>query len=1053
MKISNLSPNVQYTIAKKTPSKNNNINIQNEQVSFGSKKDALRKASLASAALFAAVPAVNTANIAYADTQVPAIVEQMQASTPANMAEYIDAMREVNALGLIMPNDISYMTMPITEFYFVTGHDGEVTLHPNDSLERNEQGTIVVTVTQTQSDSEDEGATLGEIVNKVYSDALDGYEGEQRTAIFNKLIDEVIQANPGLAEFVEDELGADADSYERVANLNLHTGKTGKDESMDSRFLTMPTTVVYQVQNQDYDGSEFIHSSRRYTPNNQWASVIKDSDDLLDGEYASFSDMIYAEYGDDLSDEAYRDIVYSVVNLPQNRRGFEQVLDDMNFNVMLTIGNIDDLNRMLDENTEKTLPGIFLPEVTTLRTQDSRAVVNPDSGDRLAPVYQISPAYVVEGQDDREILIVSRTSDSMKPGDVYTLQDVLQFYSSPDGNGRFANVENGHLELNQDVGYVDEFARNILEQVVYANLDIFTAPYEDDNGYNFYGVFDVAPGYDTEGKSLEDIVMHSTINYDRMMNYSFVGNDGASKFEDGVELRLPQFNYRINESQKMKPCIQQPVTTPVPTQEPTPVPTQEPTPVPTEEPTPVPTEEPTPVPTQEPTPVPTEEPTPVPTEEPTPVPTEEPTPVPTQEPTPVPTEEPTPVPTCEPTPEPEEPSEEPEPSLDPTPVPTAEPTPVPTCEPTPEPEEPSEEPEPSLEPTPVPTAEPTPVPTEEPTPVPTEEPTPVPTDEPTLPPQPTATDIPPVIPTVEPTPTPGCDETPEPEQPSEEPEPSIGPEPFPTPSPTAVPSPIPTDKPTPEPEVSVEPQPTAEEVDVVVPGKPTPEPTETPTEKPTEKPTQAPTEKPTQAPTEKPECEEPSDTDKPKEEDEPTIDEPKPQEEKPTEKPADPTPKPAEPTKKPAEPDEKPAEQEPSCDSPSDGDTHQDEQAPSLDGGSQKVEEHHDEPKVEEHHDETKAEEHHDEPKTEESHEDKDTSCDSPSSKDTHKEEAAPSISSDAPKEEKQADAPKEEKQADAPKEEKKSEAPKEEKKSEAPKEEKQADAPKEEKQADAPKE
>ena len=31
-----------------------------------------------------------------------------------------------------------------------------------------------------------------------------------------------------------------------------------------------------------------------------------------------------------------------------------------------------------------------------------------------------------------------------------------------------------------------------------------------------------------------------------MWNYSFLDENGVSKFEDGVELNLPQFNYRIN---------------------------------------------------------------------------------------------------------------------------------------------------------------------------------------------------------------------------------------------------------------------------------------------------------------------------------------------------------------------------------------------------------------------------------------------------------------------------------------------------------------------------
>ena len=613
----------------------------------------------------------------------------------------------LTADGKIILVNTDYHSLPISEFY-LTNVKGQEKLHPNKDLTRNDEGTVIITISNTETPNDKEsGITLNEIVEEVYSEALSQYgDEEERANIKNKMIDEIIQANPSLSSYINEEIGF-AESYKKIGELNLYDGKSSNDEYLDTRLLTIPTTIVYQKQGIEAKDVDFTTSFTNYVPNSKIASVVKDSDDLLPNEYKSFSDMVYGVYGENISPEAYRDIVYAIVNSPANAYEFEYALDRMNFNEIIKTGNITDINRTLDENTNKLMFGLEMPNVTTLRVNSNDAYRN--TAKNSAIIYQISPAALTEGKNDRVITLSDLTGDIKLSGDVFALKDVLQFYSSPDGNGRFAYIENGKTILNNDVNYVDEFANQIMKQVVYANIDLFATPYAIGDTVYEYGVFDVNEGFDTEGKSLDEIIKNSTINETRMNNFSFIDENGEMRYENGTQLNLPQFNYRLNLCETnfvvtpstTEPTTEEPTTEEPTTEEPTcpeePT-TEEPT---TEEPT---TEEPT---TEEPT---TEEPT---TEEPT---TEEPT---TEEPT---TEEPT---TEEPTteePTTEEPTTEEPTTEEPT---TEEPT---TEEPTTEeptcPEEPTVEPSTEEVPTlPEPsTEEPT---TEEPT---TEEPT---TEEPT----------------------------------------------------------------------------------------------------------------------------------------------------------------------------------------------------------------------------------------------------------------------------------------------------------------------------------
>ncbi len=791
MKIGNISANTTFSSLKKISKKSKSNDNSETKTSKNAKKSAAATAGLIGTAVLIGVP---ISSCSYTPT-LPAVnniddselEKKSSIDTLDSIAQEIAALNANTSSDKISLSDISLISVPVSELY-LTSTSEVVEINPNENLPANENGTIIVTITEDESEEIDEGSTLGEIIEKVYSEALDKYEGEERTAIYNKLIDETIQANPSLSQYIADELGEDAASYEDIASLNLYKGSTSNDETLDTRLLTMPTALVYQVQGKDSYNYGYNYSTYTYSPEDETASVIKDSDNLIDGEYSSISDLIYAQYGEDISDEAYRDILYAIVNSPENASEFEYVIDEMNFNDIVTTANITDLNRTLDENTSDMLLGLSLPSVATLKTSSN--IAEDTSADKDAIIYQISPAAVVDGQDDKVITLTDKASD-MEAGDVYTLKDVLQYYSSPDGNGRFANVVDGELILNSDVNYVDEFAINILQQVAYANLDIFTAEYEDENGTYKYGIFDVNEGYDTEGKSLEEIIQNSTINIGRLMRYSFVDEDGISKFEDGVTLNLPQFNYRLNEAEVIEStdcnckcdCCN-PDETPQPQRpekpeqperpnEPTGTP-NEPTGTPNEptgtpnEPTGTPNEptgtpdEPTGTP-NEPTGTPAEptgtpnEPTGTP-DEPTGTPNE-PTGTP-NEPTGTP-DEPTGTPN-EPTGTPDEPTGTPN---EPTGTPN-EPTGTPD-EPTGTPNEPTGTPD---EPTGTPN-EPTGTP-DEPTGFPTDVPTDTPTVDPTLDPTDGASDIDPVDPTEDIT-DPTCDDDPSSDDVTDEDDPTL----------------------------------------------------------------------------------------------------------------------------------------------------------------------------------------------------------------------------------------------------------------------------------------
>ena len=624
MHINNISTN--NLVFKKT---NKNLKKNNQEVSFsGAQSSAnLGKNILrVGAGVFSVLSLTSTLSGCKADTTLPVTTQLEETVTQQQSLDILGSMLDAqHTSGKTPLVDVGFVSMPVTEFYF-TNAGQEVIYYPDKDIPTNDAGSVIVTITERESDREIEGNTLNEIIEKVYTDALISLPPDEQIALRNKIIDEVIQANPALSEYINSELGEDADSYEAIANLNLYSGSSSSDETLDIRALSMPTQIVYMSQGQGPTTVDNTHSMNTYVPVINSGSVVRGEDNLMDGEFSSFSDMIYSAYGDDLTDEAYRDIVYAVVNAPQNAEEFEYVLDDMNLLDLFSVGNIHDLNRVIEANTDDLLLDITLPSVTTLRTVTGNAVV--DYGSKSAPIYQISPSAPVNGLNDRAIALKDKDGQ-MQAGDVYELRHVLQYYYSPNGQGRFAHVdENGTFWVQEGVSYWDEFDTNIMQQVVYANPNIFAAPYEDANGYYPYGVFNVNDGYDTTGKSLDEIIQNSSIDLERMWNYSFVDANGESLFEDGVELNLPQFNYRINkgavastkpseptkptspEDTPEPPCDDDPTFPTVPEDEPT-IPDDTPEPPCDDEPTfpTVPEDEPEiPVVTPQPTPQPSSEP-------------------------------------------------------------------------------------------------------------------------------------------------------------------------------------------------------------------------------------------------------------------------------------------------------------------------------------------------------------------------------------------------------------------------------------------------------------
>ena len=539
----------------KTTKKENNTNEQKIHHPINKKRVG---AAVLAGLMLASINAAGKPSVATAETKYTG-------------KSYIDTINPEEISYSIQPltgnyieqTDFSTQFLPVAEFYFPSAPE-EVVLNLNENVPQNTNGNVIFDITNSPSAEMGEAATIGEIVDKTYSDALAKYDEETQGNVRNKIIDEIIQANPEVADYIMSQPPSAIDAYNEIENITL--APSGIE------FITIPNVVVYQSQEVEKGNLTFSQQTYTHKPERETASVVGSSNYLLEGEYASLPDLIYGVYGDDLSTEAYRDILYAVVNAPENAEYFENVINKMNINEIMQSGNITDLNRTLEENTSGVMLNLTMPTVKTTKIIPNG--YNQVNGDKEDIIYQISPAKVGSATEERNIELTSKGRSQKVSGDLYDLVDVLQFYSSPDGNGRFAEIDrNGWLILNDDINYFTPFATQIMQQVVYANLDIFTAPYEDENGVHPYGVFDVNNGYDVEGKSLEEIIENSTINIDRMNDFSFIDENGQCLFEDGTTLNLPQFIYRINYCEKGNETS---VVTPPSTEPPTPPPTEPP---------------------------------------------------------------------------------------------------------------------------------------------------------------------------------------------------------------------------------------------------------------------------------------------------------------------------------------------------------------------------------------------------------------------------------------------------------------------------------------------
>ena len=424
--------------------------------------------------------------------------------------------------------------------------------------------------------------------------------------------------------------------------------------------------------------------------------------------FATLEDLINVAYksadGKKLTDADRIMIASKIAQDPDNTHLFEE-----DTAAGLVNGNITDLTRISLANP--VLENITLPVVVTAKSVEngSSTVINKradqDAYD-LGVTWQLYPVGFDARRDNQMTYTIQgtgRKNYAISQGNIIDLTSALQYYVDPVSGERYASVNgNGKCEINANTASSRMVSTEIMRQLAYKNLHIFAASQKINGKTYQYGAFDVNPGYNTKGKSLEEIIEHSTLNMDRAQAIKFVDESGKSRFPKGTQFNMVEFDYLMFLGEK---------------------PAATPTPKPTETPTPTPTQRPTPTPTCEPTPTDIPEPEPTPTIKPTPTPTQKPTPTPTCEPTPTDVPEPEPTPTIKPTP-----------TQKPTPTPTQKPTPVPTCEPTP-----TDRPEPEQTPvvvTPKPTKEPTPQPTSKPTPKPTKEPTPQPTSKPTKEPEP-----------------------------------------------------------------------------------------------------------------------------------------------------------------------------------------------------------------------------------------------------------------------------------------------------------------------------
>lgn len=141
---------------------NNISNITNvNNASFQGKKSKKYKRGLLLAlvptSIMGTMPKSALADSVYSKQQPTAIVETVQ----QDVYPYWNFNRtsQVENAGKIQPSEINYKSTPITEFY-LPGDSWLCQIYPNENIERNDKGSIIVTITDKKSDNVTEGRSM-----------------------------------------------------------------------------------------------------------------------------------------------------------------------------------------------------------------------------------------------------------------------------------------------------------------------------------------------------------------------------------------------------------------------------------------------------------------------------------------------------------------------------------------------------------------------------------------------------------------------------------------------------------------------------------------------------------------------------------------------------------------------------------------------------------------------------------------------------------------------------------------------------------------------------
>ena len=156
--ISNRYAKPQTTKNVKNKDNKNNNSAASKTKNKDIKADALRAALLTSAILTSCAAADGSSIQISPDIDVPNKGSDTHETQSPDMTleqagENLDASlnAHVPLNGKIQLTDVGFAAFPITEFYF-TNSDGEVELHPNESIPRNDGGSVIVTITEKKSD-------------------------------------------------------------------------------------------------------------------------------------------------------------------------------------------------------------------------------------------------------------------------------------------------------------------------------------------------------------------------------------------------------------------------------------------------------------------------------------------------------------------------------------------------------------------------------------------------------------------------------------------------------------------------------------------------------------------------------------------------------------------------------------------------------------------------------------------------------------------------------------------------------------------------------------